>query len=243
MKLWLKLLIGIPLALVVIALLVLGYLGFVPGLSSLMGASTPRDLGVHYTAQDVESFHAKTGIDYTTISSDAAPKDSLKLTGSKPVNGTMTSEEMTAMVNDIDSKWKYYPVSNTQIKISDDGTVEMSGILDMDVLNEYAEATNMPESYREVINNYSGLFPTNPRFYVKTNGYIEDGNVNGDELEVEIGRVQIPQDVLDNNMEAIQSFVEERLLAEGVDANSASFDGGKLTFNGSIPAEVGLSPP
>ena len=46
---------------VLLVVLVLGYLGFMPGVSALFGSSTPKDLGVTYTAQDFASAHAKMG--------------------------------------------------------------------------------------------------------------------------------------------------------------------------------------
>jgi len=243
MKLWLKLLIGIPLALVAVALLVLGYLGFIPGLSNLMGAATPRDLGVRYTDADLERLHTKGGVAYATLPATADPKESINIIGSKPVEIAASSEEMTALINDIDSRWVYWPTSKTQLKINTDGTVEMSGILNMDVLDEYAEATDMPEGYMDALNNYSGLILTNPRFYVKTRGYAEDGQFDGDQLEVEIGRVQIPEDVLRDNQEAIKSFVSERVEAAGIDADSLTVENGQFAFNGTIPTEYGFSPP
>jgi len=40
--------------------LVLGYLGFIPGLSSLFGSDKARDLGVDYTEQNYQEARAKT---------------------------------------------------------------------------------------------------------------------------------------------------------------------------------------
>jgi len=41
---------------------VLAYLGYIPGLSKLLGAETPRDLGITYTEADKTAARAKSKI-------------------------------------------------------------------------------------------------------------------------------------------------------------------------------------
>ena len=47
-----KLFFKLILVLVIAAILTAGYLGFVPGLSTIMGADKPKDLGITYTQDD-----------------------------------------------------------------------------------------------------------------------------------------------------------------------------------------------
>lgn len=77
-----------------VLLLVAGYLGFVPGLSGLLGASTPRDLGVQATEEHYASMSQKLGRTIETLPGDA--EDSLQFRGSHPVDIALSSEEFTA---------------------------------------------------------------------------------------------------------------------------------------------------
>lgn len=45
---------------IIFPIVLLGWLGFVPGLSGMMGSSKPKDLGVHYTPDDYTSYEQKT---------------------------------------------------------------------------------------------------------------------------------------------------------------------------------------
>ena len=241
MKLWLKILLGSIGGIGLSVLLVLGYFGFIPVLSDIMGANTPRDLGVRYTEADLASANSKLGLNYTQLSAGAAPQDSLLLSGSKPVSLELTSEELTALTNSHDENWKYYPVSNCQTKINDDGTLEVSGVLNLDVGEEYAEATNMPEATREKLRTVLGLFQTNPRIYAKASPSIQNGNVDSELLELEIGRINAPTDLLNDNNHLIESFFEDRISNAGITVNSATLHNGKVDFDGTIPETIGFS--
>ncbi len=63
---------------VIIAALILGYFGFVPGLSDVMGANTPRDLGVKATASSLSSAKSKLGVTFNTLPADAVGAASLR---------------------------------------------------------------------------------------------------------------------------------------------------------------------
>ena len=76
---WLAITIG---ALVIIAVLVFGYLGFVPGVSNLFGSNKPKDLGVIYTAAD----YARNGTTHTILPAGALPENSIVFSGSHAVN-------------------------------------------------------------------------------------------------------------------------------------------------------------
>ena len=59
--------------LVIVVVLVLGYLGFVPGVSNIFGSNKPRDLGVTYTAADYASAHARNGTTHTVLPAGSVP--------------------------------------------------------------------------------------------------------------------------------------------------------------------------
>ena len=73
MKKWLI----VVLVLILIPTLVLGYLGFVPGVSAIMGSNRPRDLGVRYTEADLSSLMAKNGIQDVVLPDTEVPRGSI----------------------------------------------------------------------------------------------------------------------------------------------------------------------
>ena len=83
-----KLLLIILLIIVVGAVLLLGYLGFIPGLSTIFGSDKPRDLGVKYTYADYVSAAQKNKVKIAVVDSAFACKLSLKWGGSDQVNNS-----------------------------------------------------------------------------------------------------------------------------------------------------------
>jgi len=106
--------------------LVLGYLGLVPGLSSIMGATKAKDLGVRYTEADLKSYVQKSGCNWGWYWSTGNPRTDLVFEGSHHVTSHTTSEELTARMNNLES-FAYNPMTNQQVLIHEDGTGEISG--------------------------------------------------------------------------------------------------------------------
>jgi len=83
-----------------------------------MGADTPRDLSVKATASSLSSANSKLGVTFSTLPADTVGAASLSETGSHPVTVTLTSEEVTTLLNDHSAKWKYYPIDNIPVRIN-----------------------------------------------------------------------------------------------------------------------------
>lgn len=109
---------------ILILILIVGYLGFIPGLSDLMG-SGPKDLGVRYTQADYQSALAKMPGQINKNTEYACFTCTYKSSGSIPVNTAFTQEELTAFINHLNSKKG--PLKNAQLRLNADGSVELSG--------------------------------------------------------------------------------------------------------------------
>ena len=227
---------------VIIAALILGYFGFVPGLSDVMGANTPRDLGVKATASSLSSANSKLGVTFSTLPADAVGAASLSETGSHPVSATLTSEEVTALLNDHAAKWKYYPIDNIQVRINPDNTIEMSGVLRIDRWSGYADAIGLPESVRSQVRPYLSLLLTNPSIYMKGTLSIQ-GNVQLYISDLQLGRVSSPQGLTDNFIGVIQAFVQYVSSLYQIQVSQMYAQGGALVLVASAPTNVALSPP
>lgn len=226
-----------------VGVLVLGYLGFVPGLSDIMGTNKPRDLGVKYTSADLNSINSKTGVVYSSLPASTTPEQSEKVSGSKPIQIQVTESELTAMVNDHASKWKYYPVSDVQIKIESDGSMKMSGILKIDRLNGYVQATGKTGEQVEQALSMAKTLGSNPRFYGEWKLNVVNGQVSGDIKSIQIGNIDAPQDQIQSYKNLIFSAIEGRLNQLQINAKTITVNNGKLIFDGDIPTQVALAPP
>jgi hypothetical protein len=134
---------------VIVAVLVLGYLGFVPGVSYVFGSNKSKDLGVTYTAADYISAHARNGTTHTVLSAGTAPENSITFSGQHAVNTTSTQHEMNALINN--RQWEYYPLKDCHLRINPDNTVEFSGIIITDRIKGYLEALKLGENNMKAV--------------------------------------------------------------------------------------------
>ncbi len=236
-----KLLIGVA-SVVIIAVLVLGYFGFVPGVSDALGANTPRDLGVRPTAADLESVNAKLGVTYSTLPNEAAGTASLIETGSHPMNVQLTSEEATALLNDHASKWKYYPIDHIQVKVNPDNTVEVSGVLRVDRWKGFADAIELPESTRSQVRPYLSYVMTNPSIYLKGTLSIHSPP-EVTVTEAEVGRMTFTGSALADYLYDVAAFISYVARLNGLQITTLEIYNGFITVVGVAPNGVALSPP
>lgn len=251
MKKGLKVLIAV----VVFLLLVTGWFGLIPGLSSILGADKPKDLGIRYDQATKERAISLSGAQYEEIAGDPDPSSSISFSGTHDVNTSWNSEEMTALLND--RPWKYWPISNVQLRINSDNTVEMSGVFDEKKLEGYAAAIGTPQ----VVIDRLSILPSKAAFYLKGSGSLADNRVSSFDLtSAKLNRVSIPTGLL---LGSIDSTLAQKALAEdlsgelskysgkkgyvidfinsklswiqGFFAKRAEFKGGKLEFDGKIP--------
>ena len=227
---------------VIIAALVLGYFGFIPVVSDLMGSNTPRDLGVQATSTSIASVNAKLGVSYSVLPANAEGAASLSETGSQPVSVALSSEEVTALINDHASKWKYYPVDDVQVRINPDNTIELSGVLRVDRWSGYADAIALPESVRAEIRPYLGYVRTNPAIYMKGTITLQ-GYAQMSTSELAIGRVPVPADQVNQYDGILEYFAQDVTNLYQIHLSQVYASGGQLVIVGTIPTNVALAPP
>jgi hypothetical protein len=234
MKKFLLILLIVIIIVVVAIILILGYLGFVPGVSTLFGSDKPRDLGVTWTPEDYQAVNAKTAIEIKTATGDVTPSQSIKLsTTTHPANITLSSNELTAAINNNQNNWKYFPVSNVQVKINTDGSAQMSGMLNLGRLAGYAAATGASYGDIKTVMDKFQLLPQTIPFFVSATPSISNNAATMNIGKAELGRIPIPQDLVNNNDSAINGFFTQQINAfPGFSTKSANFAGGKLNFDG-----------
>lgn len=243
MKSLLKLLFFLVLIFVVVPVLVLGYLGAIPGLSKVFGSDSPRDLGVVYSKMNADSFDARSGMTRETLPEGASPTESIRYEGRQDLNTSITSEEASALVKVRAEAWKYFPVSSAQIKFGADGTTEVSGMTSQTRLLGYFTAigypTEMVQKAMEKVGVLKGEFP----FYIKGAGSVTDNKLTMNISKIEVGRLPISGSIILANKSQLINLAEKRMGSiPGFFAKSVKVTDGRLYFEGTIPPKEIASP-
>ncbi|MFA4827305.1 MAG: hypothetical protein WC596_03615 [Candidatus Shapirobacteria bacterium] len=224
----------IILLLLSLPILFVGYLGFIPRISSILGSNQPRDLGVKATSADLDSVNRQNGIAYQKLA-DNSPS-SILYSGQKDVSVSLTSPEITALANS--PKWKYYLVKDVQIKINPDGSGEVSGILLLDRLPGYLEAAGLSSELAKTAADALHL-QGNPPFYFKGMVTVTDNQITLNTQKIEIGRVPIPSKfIIDNQFYLVELANARRQSVPGLNIKSLNLSDGKFNFIGTIPQTI-----
>ena len=227
--------------LVGIGILGLGYYGFVPGLSKVLGSANPRDLKVEPTVQDLESAKARTGIVFGELPTDVPAEQSIRFTGRTEIVAEFTDEELTALL--LDDRWKYNFVEKTQIRINADGSQEISGLLRLDRIYGYALAHRIPMGKIGPFVRRLEMLKANPAFYLKFRSSWTDNVLSMDVERAEIGRFEFPKKVLDDNRDWVRSSLEKHVLGvPELSIRSLTFTDGWMRFDGTLPQSIDWSP-
>lgn len=221
------------------AVLYLGYLGFVPGLSGLFGSDKPRDLGVTYARADYDSADAKADVAIVVSKGNVPPEDSMVCTGAKQVTDSFSGAELTATINEHQGNWRYYPVSDVQLKIAADGSTQVSGMLRLDRLAGYAAATGASYANIKTVMDKFSLLAESVPFYLNATANVTNGLVDMRISSAEIGRAKIPQNLIDDHEGDINGFFTQQLSAfDGLSVKSLDFKDGQMNFDGTLPESV-----
>jgi hypothetical protein len=254
MKKGLKIFLIVVAVIVLLVLIAFARLGYLPGVAKVFGWDKPRDLGVSYTEEDFDSAFNKSAASYGVLPESTPDSSSIQFLGSNQVTTSWNSSEVTSLLND--RPWKYWPISDVQLKINEDNSVEMSGIINSNKLRGYAIGIGVPQA---VVDRIS-LLPSEAPFYIKGTGSLSQNTVSSFDLtQAELGRTSIPTGILlsaDSQMVKralaqsvvdelsnysgkkayIVDFVNSKLSwVNGFFAKRAEFKNGSLEFEGTIP--------
>jgi hypothetical protein len=221
-------------AIVVVAVLVLGYLGFIPGVSNLFGSNKPKDLGVTYTAADYASAHARNGTTHTILPAGTIPENSIKFSGQHAVSTTYTQAEMNALINN--RQWEYYPLKDCQLRINPDNTVEFTGIILTDRIKGYLAGLKLGENNMNTITDYIKFIPGNPAFYVKGTLEVTNGQIiNTQVSQFKVGNLTFTKQIQDKLPEIISAAYSQISSYPGFTIKTLKFANGQVQFSGTLP--------
>lgn len=227
------------LAIILIIILIV-YLSFsmgkftIPNFGDLLSFNQPKDLGVTYTEQDLRTGRALTNVQFETLPvSDTAP--SIEFSGQKEISGTYSSETITAMINS--ATYKYYPLSNTQVKINPDGTLESSGNIDIKKVIRWAADLNADPAVTSQIDEATQYISANPSFYIKGTMSVTNNKFNLNIQDLQVSIVPVSQEIISEYQQPLAAFLEDRVAnVPGMDIRSADFSSGQLVLDATYPA-------
>lgn len=236
----LKLFTAIFAGLTVIAVLTIGYFGFVPGLSSLLGANKPKDLGITYTDEDYKNYTAKTNVQFADFTNapdnPAKPGKKIVFADPKPLSGSVSQAEITAAINN--AGWLWMPLTNTQVRFGD-GTVEVSGNLNIDHIAQFITfigGVGYEQSEVDQAISWASKVIGNAPVYLKANASVTNNVPTIAVTEAQIGRFSVPNDIAQKALQTGAANAISR--TPGLQANSTTFSVGQINYDGTIPTTV-----
>lgn len=228
-------------SLILILVLVAGWLGFVPGLSNLMGARTPKDLGVRWTHEDYDSYIAKTetklyDFNYAPENPNKPGKKTV-FADPKTVEGLqLTQEEITAAINNLG--WSWLPATNVQVRLNND-EVEVSGNLNLKHIEEFVNfigGVGYSESDVSKTADYGRTMAQGASFYAKGSASVTNNQLTFNLQKIQIGRLSVPMDISSNVIYTGGSNSINN--AQFLDVKSATVGDGSLNFSGTYPTTI-----
>lgn len=237
----LKISLTVVTVLLLLPILFLGWLGFVPGLSDLLGATKPRNLGVQYTEADYKSYLVKTDItlqDFATAPANPE-KPGKFIVFANPKTFTdlsVTQEELTAAINEVD--WLWMPVKNAQVRLSN-GVVEVSGNVNTQYASEFIRfigGVGYSQSDVDTAVSWAQKFAADAPVYIKATASVENDQLAFQLDEILIGRFNIPMDIASTVLST--GTTNAIINTKDLVATSAKPVDGAMLFTGSLPTTV-----
>lgn len=228
-------------------ILLLGYLGFIPSISKMFGTDKPRDLGITYDENDLNKIGEKTDVKTGTVAGSEQPEGSIQYKGEHEAEFIMDESQYTALINKYAPLWEYYPAEEIQVRLLPDGSGEMSGILRVNKLVGYVQATGnnySTEDIEKAINFLRLEDKDKIPFFVTGTVAIKDNKVELLDIEkIELGRFPIPGNYVDRYTEDISKFIEGQIGDfGGLDVELFENREGIQYFEGMVPDNISVAP-
>jgi hypothetical protein len=219
MKTWAKVAIVLS-GLIIVGILAIAYLGFIPFLSDVMGTNKAADLGVKYTAADSTSASDK----FNTL---------MNTPGGATV--TLTDSELTALINDKASKSSNIPLDNTQVRINSDGTLDVTGNLDMGKLQAIASSNDISPSTKSLIETIASVVKTDPSFSAKTSLEVRNSELVPIINEMKLGNLALPQDQMAAQEAMLEENIKDYMASSGLSFDTIQSSAGSLSITTKTP--------
>jgi len=210
---------------------VFGWLGFMPGVSRVIGPK-PRDLGVEmtvpaaYECADVFSV-PDTRSDILQMLEDPSDFESF--------DAELTSEQASSLLLLGQDGIPNWPLDFVQLRFNEDGTAEASGVLDFEQLTPFLAANlGIPEgSAAEAVSRV--MLTSNAPFYVKGTAGVQNNAVSMSLSDIQIGRLTVPAGWYQGREQVGADYISSALDREGFAVENMALGAATVSATGTRP--------
>jgi len=227
---------GVIIGIVLILYFVAGYfLGNLPVASALLGTNKPKDLGIELSTESALAGLQSLNMPLTVDNLEDIYNNPESYTR---VNASIGEEEASSLISlgDIND----FPFRLVQINFGDDGSVKASGVVDIAVLEaalrDYGASGEVMDRVMGIVKNAEYM-----NFYMEGNCSIRNNQVDAELDKLQIGRIGLPTDFVQDNAASITGYVERSLTNAGYNIRSMTISEGEVNFDMDRPIS-NLSP-
>ncbi|MDH4139204.1 MAG: hypothetical protein OEV43_01380 [Coriobacteriia bacterium] len=224
---WIAIVLGVV---ILIAVLVIGWLGFLPGLSRYIGPN-PRDLGVELTFEHAraaaEAHNMPTTVsDLETILADPEV--------AKQFDTVLTSDQASSLLLTGQESIPNWPLRFTQIRFNDDGTSEASGVIRSSLVRPFLGDMGVPAGD---IDTALGRVPIRGDvvFYASGSCGVQSNTVDLSLSQVKIGRLTVPGGWYQGKEAEGTKYIDGALAGNGFQVDALEVSGGTVHVKGTRP--------
>lgn len=196
----------------------------------------PKTLGVRYTNEHLDAAYEKLDVAFEALSATSSGK-TLVLSGSHRVDQTFSSEELTAMADNRQSQYAYFPFQNVQIRVNADGSVEGSAKVAFADAVRYLTALGV--SSQDVTEGAKKLNIPNATLpvYLKVTGSITNNKSTIRVASARIAQISVPDNLVQEYTPAFNAFLESVIKSRQPSYNiqKLTVENGKVHFTGTAP--------
>lgn len=229
---------------IAIVLLIIGgiaaYYGLIPGLSKTFVNRV--DLGIENNPQLSIDLREKTGVQFN-IPEDQLPTDKeVAYEGVLNIEESLSSEQVTSILNTVNTQHSSIPFSNVQIRINEDGTSEASFNLNIETTINEAKKLGYSDEDIEKGKQYLGVLGDSVYIYTKLSFDISNDQLTVNPYAFRIQNFNIPESITKMVAEVGSNAIEDRLSqVPNLSIESLKQEGNRLNFKGTIPQSVSIA--
>lgn len=187
----------------------LTYAGLMPVLSEAL--IKPRDLGVRVDPQLVSDFDAKHQM-INALPNGVVPSEREPIySGQTSLDVTLSSAEISSILDYWQKQYSKNPISQVQVRINNDGTSEVSGILDLAVAVEMAKQLGYSDEQISQGKKFLGIINTRLPFYLHGTGEVVNNRVQVKATQAQIAKINLPSEWVEQVNQVTSDAIERRI--------------------------------
>jgi len=226
---------------IVILLLIIGgiasYFGFIPAFSKTFVKRV--DLGVKNDPQLSLDLRKKSGVQFNILENELPTNKEVVYEGVLNIEETLTSQQVTSILNTVKTQHSSIPFSNVQIRINNDGTGEASFDLDIETTVNEAKKLGYSDEDIEKGKKYLGVLGDSVYVYAKLSFDISNDELTVNPYAFRIQNFNVPSSIMKMVADTGSNAIEDRLAqVPNLYIESLRQVGEKLNFKGTIPQSL-----